>query len=71
MRLPRKKEFIAAVTGIHKAGAAYVPVDPEYPRERVDYMLSDSEAKLLLDELYVQGDYIVINGEKFPCGSLS
>jgi len=44
----RVKEFIAAVIGIQKAGAAYVPIDPEYPKERIEYMLKDSEAKIIL-----------------------
>ena len=28
-----------------KSGAAYVPIDPEYPQERIDYMISDSGCK--------------------------
>jgi len=35
--------------GILKAGAAYVPLDPEYPRERIDYILENSRCKLLLE----------------------
>lgn len=50
VRMGRKKEFFAAVIGIHKAGAAYVPVDPEYPKGRVEYMIRDSGAKLILTE---------------------
>ncbi|MCR5650212.1 MAG: amino acid adenylation domain-containing protein [Lachnospiraceae bacterium] len=42
------KEFAAAVIGIEKAGAAYVPIDPEYPKDRIDYMMEDSEAKVIL-----------------------
>ncbi len=63
IRLPRRKEFIAAILGIHKAGAAYVPVDPEYPQERVDYMLEDSEAKLLISELAFDAAGLAVNGE--------
>jgi amino acid adenylation domain-containing protein len=50
IKMGRVKEFMAAVVGIQKAGAAYVPVDPDYPAERVEYMLSNSEAKFVLDE---------------------
>ena len=44
LRMGRVKEFAAAVVGVHKAGAAYVPVDPEYPEDRISFMLEDSEA---------------------------
>lgn len=53
VRMGRKKEFFAAVIGIHKVGAAYVPIDPEYPKERVEYMLQDSGAKLILTDEHV------------------
>ena len=48
LRMGREKEFLAAAIGVHKAGAAYVPIDPEYPRERIDYMMKDSGAEVLL-----------------------
>lgn len=46
--LPRRKEFIAAVIGVQKAGCAYVPMDSEYPNDRLKYMMEDSGAKVLL-----------------------
>ena len=46
--LYRQKEFITAVLGIMKAGAAYIPMDNEYPTDRLLYMMEDSEAKVLL-----------------------
>ncbi|WP_232835615.1 non-ribosomal peptide synthetase [Actinocorallia populi] len=42
LRLPRGADLVAAVFGVLKTGAAYVPVDPEYPEDRIAYMLSDS-----------------------------
>ena len=50
LKMGRVKEFLAAVIAVHKVGAAYVPVDPEYPEERIQYMLEDSEAKAVLTE---------------------
>ena len=50
IRMGRVKEFLLAVAAVHKAGAAYVPIDPDYPEERVAYMLADSGAKPLLTE---------------------
>ena len=52
--LPRQKEFIVALLSIMKAGAAYVPMDNEYPIDRLLYMLDDSRAKVLITtrELY-------------------
>ncbi|HLJ85388.1 MAG TPA: amino acid adenylation domain-containing protein [Candidatus Angelobacter sp.] len=48
LRLERGPEFIVAVLAILKAGAAYMPLDIAYPVERVDFMLSDSGAQLLI-----------------------
>ncbi|MER7792297.1 amino acid adenylation domain-containing protein [Streptomyces sp. NPDC097640] len=48
--LPRSVELIVALYAIHKAGAAYVPVDPSYPRDRIDYLLEDAQPVLVIDE---------------------
>ncbi len=40
--LPRTLEMVAGLLGIIKAGAAYMPLDPHYPRERLQYMLEDA-----------------------------
>src|SRR5262245_9966437 len=41
-------DVIAALLGVLKAGKFYVALDPAFPRERLDYMLRDSETALLL-----------------------
>nr|AAD04757.1 lichenysin synthetase A [Bacillus licheniformis] len=43
-------EMAAGVLAILKAGAAYVPIDPSYPAERIGYVLKDSGAELLLTQ---------------------
>ncbi|MCJ0946757.1 amino acid adenylation domain-containing protein [Rhodococcus sp. ARC_M8] len=44
--MPRSIESVVAIWSVTKAGAAFVPVDPAYPRERVEYMLADCRASL-------------------------
>ncbi|MBW9155187.1 non-ribosomal peptide synthase/polyketide synthase [Clostridium tagluense] len=44
----RSVEMIIGIMGILKAGGAYLPIDPSYPKERIEYMLKDSESKILL-----------------------
>ena len=48
MHLPRSPEVYAALLGILKAGAAYVPLDADYPAERVHRILTDAGAKVLV-----------------------
>ncbi|MGU7816360.1 amino acid adenylation domain-containing protein [Burkholderia sp. AW49-1] len=48
MMLPRGANAIAALLGILKAGAAYLPLDPHYPPARLSYMLRDAGARFVL-----------------------
>ena len=48
--LERSIEMVVGLLGILKAGAAYVPLDPTYPQERLAYMLSDAQVSVLLTQ---------------------
>ncbi|MCC3771375.1 amino acid adenylation domain-containing protein, partial [Streptomyces sp. UNOC14_S4] len=48
--LGRGPDLLAALIGTWKAGAAYIPVDPEFPAERIGFMLSDAGAKAVVSE---------------------
>ncbi|REF28155.1 amino acid adenylation domain-containing protein [Xenorhabdus cabanillasii] len=49
----RSLEMIIGLLGILKAGASYVPLDPEHPTERLVYMLSDSQPALILTQCHL------------------
>jgi len=46
--LKRSAEMIISLLGILKSGAAYVPVDPSFPEDRIQYLLEDSGVKILI-----------------------
>ncbi|HLP46801.1 MAG TPA: amino acid adenylation domain-containing protein, partial [Candidatus Kapabacteria bacterium] len=48
INLDRSVEMIIGLLGILKSGGAYLPIDPDYPQERIDYMLKDSNTKILI-----------------------
>ncbi len=48
--LGRSWEMVAALLGVFRAGAAYVPLDPAYPPGRLEFMLKDSGCRVLLTE---------------------
>ncbi|MBC9908991.1 non-ribosomal peptide synthase/polyketide synthase [Chitinophaga varians] len=46
--IERSLEMIISIYGIMKAGGAYVPIDPEYPADRIQYILSDTGANIMV-----------------------
>lgn len=48
--LPRSIELIVAIIGVLRAGSAYIPIDPKYPAKRIDRILNDSEAKVVIGQ---------------------
>lgn len=48
LMIDRSVEMVIAMIAVLKAGMAYLPVDPEYPSDRIDYILTNASAKMLL-----------------------
>lgn len=63
--LNRDYRLIPTILGISKAGAAFIPVDPAYPKDRVTYIIENSRAAYLISSENVNGsgkyDYLEIN----------
>jgi amino acid adenylation domain-containing protein len=52
----RSLEMIVSMLAVLKAGAAYLPLDPNYPPERIKYMLEDSQALIVCTQSHLAGD---------------
>ncbi|MBA3830264.1 MAG: amino acid adenylation domain-containing protein, partial [Taibaiella sp.] len=52
--IERSLEMITGILGILKAGGAYVPIDPEYPADRIKYMLKDTSAAVIVSSKAVR-----------------
>jgi nonribosomal peptide synthetase DhbF len=48
LAVPRSAEMVVAMLAVHMAGAAYLPLDPEYPSDRISYMLADAKPACIL-----------------------
>ncbi len=75
--IERSLEMIVGIIGILKAGCAYLPIDPEYPKDRIEYMLQDSETSILLtqssikDKVEFSGEIIELEDERLYKGNTS
>lgn len=58
----RSFDMIIGILGILKAGGAYVPLDPSFPQERLEYMLKDSQASIVLTQPNVHDRIIGLTG---------
>lgn len=54
--LPRTFHMITGILGVIKAGAIYIPLDMQYPKDRIDYILNDAKGKAILS----------LSGSKLP-----
>lgn len=57
----RSAQMFIGLLGILKAGACYLPIDPKFPTSRINYMLEDSKAELLITEHNVAVDFVFDN----------
>jgi non-ribosomal peptide synthetase component F len=48
--IERSWQFVTTILGILKSGAAYLPLDPQYPSKRTEFILKDAQAKLLITQ---------------------
>nr|WP_232240877.1 non-ribosomal peptide synthetase [Kutzneria sp. 744] len=55
--MPRTCDLLVAVLGVLKAGAAYVPLDPAYPADRLSFMTADADPLCVLTELPDLGEF--------------
>jgi amino acid adenylation domain-containing protein len=63
--MDRSEKMLIAMLGVLKSGAAYVPIDPDYPQPRKAYIIQDTGLKLMLTQLDYLFDLEQFSGELF------
>ena len=51
IKLERSEWMIVSILSVLKSGAAYVPIDVDYPEDRIAYMIEDSQCKVMIDQM--------------------
>src|SRR5450432_4251083 len=54
IKMQKNEWIVICVLGILKLGSAYVPIDPSYPQERIEYILNDTGCRIILDESEIE-----------------
>ncbi|MDX1523128.1 MAG: condensation domain-containing protein, partial [Anaerolineae bacterium] len=60
--MARSVDMIVGILAVLKTGAAYVPLDPAYPRQRLEFMLADSQASVVLTQSEVEANLSAYEG---------
>lgn len=66
--LPRSGHLLGVLLGILKAGGCYIPVDPGYPRERIDYIVADSRSRVLVNQQVLE-EFLALRAQLPPTES--
>ena len=61
--LERSMDMLVGIYGILKAGAAYVPIDPRNPKERIEFMLKDAGCQVVVTQEGMEGGLSFFEGE--------
>lgn len=75
--LDRSMEFVVSVLAVLKAGGAFLPLDPEYPEDRISYIIESSEAKILISDdsfkskIGFDGEFMDVHNDKLYDGDNS
>ena len=62
--MERSPELAVGLLGILKAGGCYVPLDPDYPRARLEYMLAQSGCQVVLSKQHLMMELPFLSGTK-------
>ncbi len=65
--LNRSADLVIALLGILKAGAAYLPLDPAYPQDRLAYMLADAGARVVVTEQALMERWLLDSSATLVC----
>jgi len=63
--LQRSTQILIALLAVLKSGAAYLPMDPSYPDERLAYIFSDSKARLLVTEQALDNHFVAESNKAY------
>ncbi len=77
--LPRRSYYLTSMFAVMKCGGAFIPMDPEYPADRIEYILNDSEGRFVITTKEKTADYpgraidvqeLLSEAERMPDGNL-